>query len=148
MALSEYLLTIGCYRNITENMWAGGIPTPCLLPYPKHCNFLCRAEAFNGHVHKKKVVVIGSGWAGLGAAHHLSKQVHSSLYLSLSIHPSIHPYISIYLSDYVTVRFSAFCICVCEIHFSLLSSGSPNENPVIVFGYFMVFYVENEMGFL
>jgi hypothetical protein len=31
----------------------------------------------NGSAHekRKKVVVVGAGWAGLGAAHHLSKQV-------------------------------------------------------------------------
>lgn len=28
-----------------------------------------------GKREKKKVVVVGAGWAGLGAAHHLSKQV-------------------------------------------------------------------------
>eukprot|EP00268_Persea_americana_P022554 TRINITY_DN22446_c0_g1_i6.p1 TRINITY_DN22446_c0_g1~~TRINITY_DN22446_c0_g1_i6.p1 ORF type:complete len:159 (-),score=24.99 TRINITY_DN22446_c0_g1_i6:47-523(-) len=54
-------------------MWASGILTPC-LPYPSHSNFRCRAEAFDGHGHNKKAVVVGSGWAGLGAAHHLSKQ--------------------------------------------------------------------------
>ncbi|PSS29531.1 Zeta-carotene desaturase [Actinidia chinensis var. chinensis] len=41
--------------------------------------FCCRAEdqqtVSNGLVrNKKKVLVVGSGWAGLGAAHHLSKQ--------------------------------------------------------------------------
>lgn len=35
----------------------------------------------NGTTKRKKVVVVGSGWAGLGAAHHLSKQVK---YLVLS----------------------------------------------------------------
>ncbi|XXG86297.1 hypothetical protein AAC387_Pa11g1219 [Persea americana] len=54
-------------------MWASGILTPC-LPYPSHSNFRCRAEAFDGHGHNKKAMVVGSGWAGLGAAHHLSKQ--------------------------------------------------------------------------
>ncbi|XP_048337346.2 uncharacterized protein LOC107427368 isoform X2 [Ziziphus jujuba] len=42
--------------------------------------FWCRAEGLADHanggpvIKKKKVVVVGSGWAGLGAAHHLCKQ--------------------------------------------------------------------------
>lgn len=40
---------------------------------------------------KKKVLVVGSGWAGLGAAYHLCKQVpHHSLSLYLSIYTSIY----------------------------------------------------------
>jgi len=38
-----------------------------------------RAEATgvesSPEVERKKVVVVGAGWAGLGAAHHLTKQV-------------------------------------------------------------------------
>lgn len=44
--------------------------------------FRCRADALPGHANggpngkkKKKIVVVGSGWAGLGAAHHLCNQV-------------------------------------------------------------------------
>ena len=46
------------------------------------------AEAVPDHVNggqsernkkKKKVVVVGSGWAGLGAAYHLSNQVNLSI---------------------------------------------------------------------
>lgn len=48
--------------------------------------FRCRAQALSIRCYggaeeveeasmKKKVIVVGSGWAGLGAAHHLCKQV-------------------------------------------------------------------------
>lgn len=33
---------------------------------------------------KKKVLIVGSGWAGLGAAHHLCKQVFLILFYFLS----------------------------------------------------------------
>lgn len=42
--------------------------------------FRCRVDALPDHANggpngKKKIVVVGSGWAGLGAAHHLCNQV-------------------------------------------------------------------------
>ncbi|KAF7810761.1 NAD(P)-binding domain containing protein [Senna tora] len=38
--------------------------------------FRCRAETLQTHANgeKRKVVIVGSGWAGLGAAHHLCNQ--------------------------------------------------------------------------
>ncbi|KAF5745769.1 phytoene dehydrogenase chloroplastic/chromoplastic-like isoform X1 [Tripterygium wilfordii] len=56
-------------------------PTLC-LPSSKDSRFLrlsCRAENLHTsvsgtHERKKKVVIVGSGWAGLGAAHHLCNQ--------------------------------------------------------------------------
>ncbi|XP_077246693.1 uncharacterized protein LOC143886552 isoform X2 [Tasmannia lanceolata] len=50
-------------------MWASGVLTPLY-----HGGFCCRAEGLVSNGDKKNVVVIGSGWAGLGATHHLSKQ--------------------------------------------------------------------------
>lgn len=54
-----------------------------VLPaFPNHSfrrGFCCRAEdqqpVYTERQNKKKVVVVGSGWAGLGAANHLCKQV-------------------------------------------------------------------------
>lgn len=45
-----------------------------------------------GEDERKKVVVVGAGWAGLGAAHHLTKQVSRSLILLSSI--TLHSYYS------------------------------------------------------
>ncbi|CAA0807720.1 Unknown protein [Striga hermonthica] len=53
-----------------------------VFPRVDQCNFrrglCCRAEdqavPFTERRNRKKVVIVGSGWAGLGAAHHLCKQ--------------------------------------------------------------------------
>lgn len=62
-------------------------PTLCLSKRRYRNGFCCRASTLqsnangdrnstnNNGKNKKKIVVVGSGWAGLGAAHHLSKQV-------------------------------------------------------------------------
>ncbi|KAL9417493.1 hypothetical protein AB3S75_040469 [Citrus x aurantiifolia] len=61
-------------------------PTLCLSKRRYRNGFCCRASTLqsnangdqnstnNNGKNKKKIVVVGSGWAGLGAAHHLSKQ--------------------------------------------------------------------------
>ncbi|GAV77241.1 NAD_binding_8 domain-containing protein [Cephalotus follicularis] len=54
----------------------------CSLPCLSHRyrnNFCCKAQTSQNYVNgdhkkKKKVVIVGSGWAGLGAAHHLTNQ--------------------------------------------------------------------------
>lgn len=51
--------------------------------YSKRVGFSCRADSVQPHANggvvdnnkNKKVVVVGSGWAGLGAAQHLCNQV-------------------------------------------------------------------------
>ncbi|XP_050231643.1 uncharacterized protein LOC126680549 [Mercurialis annua] len=62
--------------------WRFGF-TPCIASKGYQNKFSCRsAETHQIHVdsigdysnNKKKVVIVGSGWAGLGAAHHLSNQ--------------------------------------------------------------------------
>ncbi|OVA15939.1 Amine oxidase [Macleaya cordata] len=55
--------------------------------------FCCRADALPTHAqeqknNKKKVIVVGSGWAGLGAAHHLSKQGHNVTLLEADSFPN------------------------------------------------------------
>ncbi|XP_009791768.1 uncharacterized protein [Nicotiana sylvestris] len=54
---------------------------PASFTRPKYCpsGFYCRAEDQVSSINerqkkKKKVLIVGSGWAGLGAAHHLCKQ--------------------------------------------------------------------------
>lgn len=42
--------------------------------YSRRGGFCCKAEDQTLQNRKEKVVVVGSGWAGLGAAHHLCKQ--------------------------------------------------------------------------
>ena len=70
-AVREEIKMLGCWRV-----------TPCLSS-EYTSGFCCRANNLQTHVNgvenkkKKKVVVVGSGWAGLGAAHHLCKQVSS-----------------------------------------------------------------------
>ncbi|XP_058098321.1 uncharacterized protein LOC131243184 isoform X5 [Magnolia sinica] len=50
-------------------MWVSKILTPS-LQYPNRSRYVrCRAKA-----QKKRVAVVGNGWAALGSAHHLSKQ--------------------------------------------------------------------------
>ncbi|GAB4838574.1 hypothetical protein Ancab_028119 [Ancistrocladus abbreviatus] len=62
--------------------------TPCFSSNLRKSRFHCRAENLETHgptsdgnsnngqkkQSKKRVLVVGSGWAGLGAAHHLTKQ--------------------------------------------------------------------------
>ncbi|XP_020574168.1 uncharacterized protein LOC110020416 isoform X2 [Phalaenopsis equestris] len=59
-------------------MWAAptySVATAASLPHLiRRDGFLCRAEAANPNNLRKKVVVIGAGWAGLASAHHLCKQ--------------------------------------------------------------------------
>jgi heterodisulfide reductase subunit A-like polyferredoxin len=57
---------------------------PCFYNKRLRSGFCCRADALQSHANggkdndknklKKKVVIVGSGWAGLGAAHHLCNQ--------------------------------------------------------------------------
>ncbi|KAF5449016.1 hypothetical protein F2P56_029505 [Juglans regia] len=56
---------------------------PCFPRSRYRSGFCCRADALQSHAtggqdikenNKKKVVIVGSGWAGLGAAHHLCNQ--------------------------------------------------------------------------
>ncbi|KAG2706062.1 hypothetical protein I3843_05G076800 [Carya illinoinensis] len=56
---------------------------PCFPSSRYRSGFCCRADALQSHAtggqdnkenKKKKVVIVGSGWAGLGAAHHLCNQ--------------------------------------------------------------------------
>lgn len=57
---------------------------PCFSNKRLRSGFCCRADALQSHANggkdndknklKKKVVIVGSGWAGLGAAHHLCNQ--------------------------------------------------------------------------
>ncbi|KAG9442876.1 hypothetical protein H6P81_018730 [Aristolochia fimbriata] len=65
---------------ISASYWAVVRP-PVLVAHPyyrdvKRRALVCRAEAIDtSHESgRKKVVVVGTGWAGLAAAHHLSKQ--------------------------------------------------------------------------
>lgn len=48
----------------------------CPVPNPRHTGLAVASAAKNGGTPapKKRVAVIGAGWAGLGAAYHLSKQ--------------------------------------------------------------------------
>lgn len=68
--------------------------SPCFFSIKREgriSGFCCRAEdqqiqpnelQTNKKKKKKKAVVVGSGWAGLAAAHHLCKQVLQFLFLS------------------------------------------------------------------
>lgn len=47
-----------------------------------------------GKERRKKVLVVGSGWAGLGAAHHLSKQGFDVTVLEGGLDPGLSPYSS------------------------------------------------------
>lgn len=62
--------------------------------------FRCRAQNQEAHDdnggnggqgrNKTKVVIVGSGWAGLGAAHHLSNQVFPSFFLGFHCFYDMH----------------------------------------------------------
>nr|DAD41715.1 TPA_asm: hypothetical protein HUJ06_016037 [Nelumbo nucifera] len=55
-------------------MWASWRLSPCYA-YRTRNGFCCRADGLPSNTdEKKKVVVVGSDWAGLAAAHHLCKQ--------------------------------------------------------------------------
>lgn len=61
--------------------WRVTLTQPWFSNHRYKSGFCCRADALQNHANggqdnkkKKKVVVIGSGWAGLGAAHHLCNQ--------------------------------------------------------------------------
>ncbi|MQM02223.1 hypothetical protein Taro_034988 [Colocasia esculenta] len=59
-------------------VWAAGVSTATPLHH-LHASFgfsCCRAEVIPlaDSSQRKKVVVVGSGWAGLASANHLSKQ--------------------------------------------------------------------------
>ncbi|KAK3006544.1 hypothetical protein RJ639_017699 [Escallonia herrerae] len=59
---------LGCWRGAT-------LAPPCFSTNYRSSALSCRAEDQETQKRKKKkVLVVGSGWAGLGAAHHLSKQ--------------------------------------------------------------------------
>ena len=64
--------------------WSVTLLAPCLSNKRYRSGFYCKADAIQSHANgdqddkkKKKVVIVGSGWAGLGAAHHLCNQVFS-----------------------------------------------------------------------
>lgn len=70
---------------IKEKMLACCWVTPSIPISNYRRRFHCRAEEDQQtqytpieRQNKKKVLIVGSGWAGLGAAHHLSKQVIAS----------------------------------------------------------------------
>ncbi|KAG0497057.1 hypothetical protein HPP92_001748 [Vanilla planifolia] len=59
-------------------MWvatSSAIVSATCFPLPSRRKlFLCKAESVNLHDPRRKVVVVGAGWAGLASAHHLCKQ--------------------------------------------------------------------------
>ncbi|XP_068646798.1 uncharacterized protein [Aristolochia californica] len=65
---------------VVAGSWAAvgtsGLVAGSCFPHANRCALLCRAAGMDSsHApERKKVVVVGAGWAGLAAAHHLSKQ--------------------------------------------------------------------------
>lgn len=60
---------LGCWRLSPTLTISSSVNRPCR-------GFHCRAVSAQSHENGvENVVIVGSGWAGLSAAHHLSKQV-------------------------------------------------------------------------
>lgn len=72
--------------EVVKMLWCGSL-NPIIVQGPVHRRRLCSRAQGDGVAtakKKKKVVVVGSGWAGLGAAHHLCNQVTINISLCYS----------------------------------------------------------------
>lgn len=78
VGLKNYKSINGLKCSFIQNFGNGKMFNRPIQPLKRTTTYIRASESENNgglSNNRKKVVVVGAGWAGLGAAHHLAKQV-------------------------------------------------------------------------